>query len=278
MCSLLNRNNLLEWLLHCLGLALWLDLQWTALKRYCTWYPTVTTMTIINTITLQNHSPNQQKHLEGKSITSVLRVSSLKKSNRTLWETGSHTEETAHSISPRGSLGSFKFFLELILMSSPFLLVTLVHVWKLDAPTAWQKPHVILCANFKMLFLPANVATPNILSSPLIWLVFTYLFIQVLNEQREINGCKLQQWDMVELNWLLILTSGILHGDISCHEENKTFALKLQCRNPVPCPEGQATVHNGAIHCVDCSLLAFQVLHPDYLNPKLTNINSITKY
>jgi len=104
---------------------------------------------------------NQFEKEENKSGTSLRRVSSLKKSNRTFCETGNHTDETAHSINPRGSPGSFKFFLELILMSSPFLLVTLVHVWKLDAPIAWQKLHVILCANFKMLFLPANVATPN---------------------------------------------------------------------------------------------------------------------
>ncbi|WVZ21897.1 hypothetical protein V8G54_000441 [Vigna mungo] len=91
---------------------------------------------------------------------SLRRASSLKKSNSALGETGSQTEETADKITPRGSPGSFKFFLELILMSSPVLLVSLVHVWKLDAPTAWQKLHVILCANFKMLFLPANVATP----------------------------------------------------------------------------------------------------------------------
>jgi len=93
--------------------------------------------------------------------TSLRRASSLKKSNSTLGETGSHREETADKITPRGSPGSFKFFLELILMSSPVLLVNLVHVWKLDAPTAWQKLHVILCANFRMLFLPANVATPR---------------------------------------------------------------------------------------------------------------------
>ena len=95
--------------------------------------------------------------------TSVRRASSLKKSNRTLGDAGNQTEETAHKITPMGSPGSFKFFLELILMSSPVLLVTLFHVWKLEAPIAWQKLHVILCANFKMLFLPANVATPDIL-------------------------------------------------------------------------------------------------------------------
>jgi hypothetical protein len=45
----------------------------------------------------------------------------------------------------------------------PVLLETLVQVWKLDAPIAWQKLCVILCANFNMLFLPASVATPKIL-------------------------------------------------------------------------------------------------------------------
>lgn len=97
------------------------------------------------------------------SQTSFRRASSLKKSNRTWGDAGNHTEETAHKITPRGSPGSFKFFLEATLMSSPVLLETLVQVWKLDAPIAWQKLCVILCANFNMLFLPASVATPKIL-------------------------------------------------------------------------------------------------------------------
>lgn len=94
--------------------------------------------------------------------TSFLCASSRKKSNRTGGETGNHTDETAHKITPVGSLGSFKFFLEETLMSSPVLLVTLFHVWKLDAPIARQKLQVILCASFRMLFLPAKVATPTL--------------------------------------------------------------------------------------------------------------------
>jgi len=60
--------------------------------------------------------------------TSFLRASSLKKSNRICGGTGNHTEETAHKINPTGSPGSFKFFLDEILISSPVLLDTLLHV------------------------------------------------------------------------------------------------------------------------------------------------------
>lgn len=60
-----------------------------------------------------------------------------------------------------GSPGSFKFFRDATLTSSPVLVVIFVHELKFDAPTARQKLHVILCANFSMLFLPANVATPT---------------------------------------------------------------------------------------------------------------------
>lgn len=45
-------------------------------------------------------------------------------------------------------------------MSSPVLLVILFHELKIECPNALQKLLFILCANFRMLFLPASVATP----------------------------------------------------------------------------------------------------------------------
>lgn len=93
--------------------------------------------------------------------TSLLRASSRRKSNRALAGTGSQTEETAHRIKPPGSPGSLKFFLDVILISSPLFVGILVQVWKLDAPTALQKEQVIRCASFKVLFLPASVDTPT---------------------------------------------------------------------------------------------------------------------
>ena len=68
--------------------------------------------------------------------TSIRRDPLIKNSNKSLGEIGSHTEATAHKIKPRGSRGSFKFFLEATLMFSPIFLWTLVHVWLLEAPMA----------------------------------------------------------------------------------------------------------------------------------------------
>ena len=74
---------------------------------------------------------------------------------------GNHIDDTAQSITPKGSPGSFRFFLEATLMSSPVLLGIFFHVQWLEAPNARPKLHVILCASFKILFLPASVEMPD---------------------------------------------------------------------------------------------------------------------
>lgn len=91
----------------------------------------------------------------------------MRKAKRRFGERGSQKEETAHKMRPRGSPGSFMFFLICIHISSPLSFLNFDHellllLFKLEEqpPTAWQKLSVILCPKFNILFLPATVTPP----------------------------------------------------------------------------------------------------------------------